>query len=92
MSNILKICNILVIDFKMLCYILLISDLLLSMAGLGTPIRRGLGGISLLKWSPSGDYFFSAKLYTKLPFDSLKSYLLFEDTHYVINKDESGNF
>lgn len=29
--------------------------------GIGTPIRRGLGGISLLKWSPAGDYFFSAK-------------------------------
>ncbi|KAI3847654.1 hypothetical protein MKW92_042371 [Papaver armeniacum] len=29
--------------------------------GLGTPIRRGLGGISLLKWSPMGDYFFTAK-------------------------------
>ncbi|KAL6272218.1 hypothetical protein ACE6H2_022910 [Prunus campanulata] len=29
--------------------------------GLGTPIRRGLGGISMLKWSPTGDYFFSAK-------------------------------
>ncbi|KAK4485644.1 hypothetical protein RD792_008287 [Penstemon davidsonii] len=29
--------------------------------GLGTPIRRGFGGISLLKWSPSGDYFFAAK-------------------------------
>ncbi|KAJ6967822.1 hypothetical protein NC653_035910 [Populus alba x Populus x berolinensis] len=28
---------------------------------LGTPIRRGLGGISLLKWSPTGDYFFAAK-------------------------------
>ncbi|KAM0990776.1 hypothetical protein ACFX2C_009246 [Malus domestica] len=28
---------------------------------LGTPIRRGLGGISMLKWSPTGDYFFSAK-------------------------------
>lgn len=29
--------------------------------GLGTPIRRGLGGISLLKWSPAGDYFFASK-------------------------------
>ncbi|KAK6942094.1 hypothetical protein RJ641_027471, partial [Dillenia turbinata] len=29
--------------------------------GRGTPIRRGLGGISILKWSPTGDYFFSAK-------------------------------
>ncbi|WOH06303.1 hypothetical protein DCAR_0625728 [Daucus carota subsp. sativus] len=29
---------------------------------LGTPIRRGLGGISILKWSPTGDYFFAAKL------------------------------
>ncbi|KAG5556055.1 hypothetical protein RHGRI_006621 [Rhododendron griersonianum] len=28
--------------------------------GLGTPIRRGLGGISMLKWSPTGDYFFAA--------------------------------
>ncbi|KAE9465806.1 hypothetical protein C3L33_02286, partial [Rhododendron williamsianum] len=28
---------------------------------LGTPIRRGLGGISMLKWSPTGDYFFAAK-------------------------------
>lgn len=31
-------------------------------SGLGTPIRRGLGGISILKWSPTGDYFFAAKL------------------------------
>ncbi|KAL4203293.1 hypothetical protein AMTRI_Chr01g103280 [Amborella trichopoda] len=29
--------------------------------GTGTPIRRGLGGISLLKWSPTGDYFFTTK-------------------------------
>ncbi|EEF35000.1 aladin/adracalin/aaas, putative [Ricinus communis] len=28
---------------------------------LGTPVRRGLGGISMLKWSPTGDYFFTAK-------------------------------
>lgn len=35
----------------------------LCLTGIGTPIRRGLGGISLLKWSPSGDYFFASKLY-----------------------------
>lgn len=29
--------------------------------GVGTPIRRGLGGISMVKWSPSEDYFFAAK-------------------------------
>ncbi|CAM8884922.1 unnamed protein product [Rhodiola kirilowii] len=29
--------------------------------GIGTPIRRGLGSISVIKWSPSGDYFLSAK-------------------------------
>ncbi|XP_052623433.1 aladin [Lactuca sativa] len=29
--------------------------------GVGTPIRRGLGKISLLKWSPTRDYFFAAK-------------------------------
>ncbi|KAK9196917.1 hypothetical protein WN943_005050 [Citrus x changshan-huyou] len=28
---------------------------------LGTRIRRGFGGISILKWSPTGDYFFAAK-------------------------------
>ncbi|KAG6555657.1 hypothetical protein Mapa_002893 [Marchantia paleacea] len=30
--------------------------------GKGSPLRRGLGGISLLKWSPTGDYVVSAKL------------------------------
>ncbi|GAU21790.1 hypothetical protein TSUD_329140, partial [Trifolium subterraneum] len=29
--------------------------------GVATPIRRGLGGISMLKWSPTGDYFFASK-------------------------------
>ena len=29
--------------------------------GTGTPLQRGLGDISLLKWSPTGDYFVSAK-------------------------------
>ncbi|KAG0622883.1 hypothetical protein M758_3G131000 [Ceratodon purpureus] len=29
--------------------------------GVGTPLQRGLGDISLLKWSPTGDYFVSAK-------------------------------
>ncbi|KAE8664107.1 Aladin [Hibiscus syriacus] len=29
--------------------------------GIGTPIRRGLGGTSVVKWSPTGDYFFSGK-------------------------------
>ncbi|KAH9565585.1 hypothetical protein CY35_04G085300 [Sphagnum magellanicum] len=30
--------------------------------GTGTPLRRGFGGISLLKWSPTGDYFVSANM------------------------------
>ncbi|EMS60052.1 Aladin [Triticum urartu] len=30
-------------------------------SGLGTPIRRGLSSISLVRWSPSGDYFLTAK-------------------------------
>ncbi|XP_042462728.1 aladin-like [Zingiber officinale] len=30
--------------------------------GVGTAIRRGLGPLSMLKWSPSGDYFLTAKL------------------------------
>ncbi|KAL9331417.1 hypothetical protein ACSQ67_001027 [Phaseolus vulgaris] len=34
---------------------------LLVVTGVGTPIRRGLGGISMLKWSPTGDYFFVSK-------------------------------
>ncbi|CAL4911788.1 unnamed protein product [Urochloa decumbens] len=29
--------------------------------GLGTPIRRGLSNISLVRWSPSGDYLLAAK-------------------------------
>ncbi|KAG8077467.1 hypothetical protein GUJ93_ZPchr0007g3967 [Zizania palustris] len=30
--------------------------------GLGTPIRRGLSSISLIRWSPSGDYLLTSKL------------------------------
>ncbi|GAQ83277.1 aladin [Klebsormidium nitens] len=30
--------------------------------GAGAPLRRGLGGEALLRWAPSGDYFFSAKM------------------------------
>ncbi|KAG8479698.1 hypothetical protein CXB51_029233 [Gossypium anomalum] len=33
----------------------------MEFAGTGTPIRRGLGGTSVIKWSPTGDYFFSGK-------------------------------
>ncbi|KAG8077466.1 hypothetical protein GUJ93_ZPchr0007g3967 [Zizania palustris] len=29
--------------------------------GLGTPIRRGLSSISLIRWSPSGDYLLTSK-------------------------------
>ncbi|KAL5220438.1 hypothetical protein ABZP36_025151 [Zizania latifolia] len=29
--------------------------------GLGTPIRRGLSSISLVRWSPSGDYLLTSK-------------------------------
>lgn len=35
----------------------------MEFAGTGTPIRRGLGGTSVIKWSPTGDYFFSGILY-----------------------------
>lgn len=41
--------------------------------GKGTPIRRGLGAISMLKWSPSGDYFLTAKLYGLLLIQSSPS-------------------
>ncbi|KAK8712146.1 hypothetical protein V6N13_147395 [Hibiscus sabdariffa] len=37
------------------------SGMLPKFAGIGTPIRRGLGGTSVVKWSPTGDYFFSGK-------------------------------
>ncbi|KAK6232063.1 hypothetical protein SCA6_002136 [Theobroma cacao] len=36
-------------------------DFFQSPHGIGTPIRRGLGGTSVLKWSPTGDYFFAGK-------------------------------
>ncbi|MBA0591374.1 hypothetical protein Gorai_020052, partial [Gossypium raimondii] len=36
-------------------------DFFRSSHGTGTPIRRGLGGTSVIKWSPTGDYFFSGK-------------------------------
>ena len=36
--------------------------------GLGTPIRRGLSNISLLRWSTSGDYLLAAKLYGQFLF------------------------
>ncbi|TVU02609.1 hypothetical protein EJB05_51876 [Eragrostis curvula] len=31
---------------------------------LGTPIRRGLSSISLVRWSPSGDYLLAAKFFS----------------------------
>ncbi|BBH07019.1 Transducin/WD40 repeat-like superfamily protein [Prunus dulcis] len=62
--------------------------------GLGTPIRRGLGGISMLKWSPTGDYFFSAKFdgtfylwetntWTSEPWSSTRS-IMDPDGHMIL--------
>ena len=48
-------------------YLLMEFCLFIWLVGLGRPIRRGLGGMSLIKWSPSGDYFIAAKLYCHLP-------------------------
>jgi hypothetical protein len=39
--------------------------------GLGTPIRHGLSSISLVRWSPSGDYLLAAKLYASFRFPYL---------------------
>jgi hypothetical protein len=48
-------------------------------AGLGTPIRRGLSNISLLRWSPSGDYLLAAKLYGQFSFHfDISSYYYFQ--------------
>lgn len=44
---------------------------LILITGVGAPFRRGLGGISLLKWAPSGDYFFAAKLYCEWLYSNL---------------------
>uniref|UniRef100_A0A803LT93 Aladin n=1 Tax=Chenopodium quinoa TaxID=63459 RepID=A0A803LT93_CHEQI len=46
-------------------YFCLHFDVVLAIApsanlGDGTPFRRGWGGISILRWSPTGDYFFAA--------------------------------
>lgn len=71
--------------------LILIHNLILSLTGLGTPIRRGLGGISLLKWSPTGDYFFAAKLYCKLPDISsfICTSLAYKHEHSVIIRQHS---
>ncbi|RVX04899.1 Aladin [Vitis vinifera] len=49
------------VEPRVMLYALLFCCYFIYLIGLGTPIRRGLGGISILKWSPTGDYFLSAK-------------------------------
>ena len=52
--------------------------------GLGTPIRRGLSSISLVRWSPSGDYLLAAKLYVQISFSLLASSSLIFQNIYTI--------
>ncbi|KAI5084744.1 hypothetical protein GOP47_0000913 [Adiantum capillus-veneris] len=45
-------------DLNLLKFLMLI----LQHDGIGTPLRRGFGGVCLLQWSPRGDYLFSSHM------------------------------